>query len=55
MPIDKSKMLDVRESHFIWQVNNKFVDKNVKFLSETMRDKHSNFYDFLGGQATKSA
>ena len=29
MLIDKSKMLDVRESHFIWQVNNKFVDKNV--------------------------
>ena len=32
MLIDKSKMLDVRESHFIWQVNNKFVDKNVKVL-----------------------
>ena len=38
MLIDKSKMLDVRESHFIWQVN-KFVERNFKFRSETMRDK----------------
>ena len=38
MLIDKSKMLDVRESHFIWQVN-KFVERNIKFRSETMRDK----------------
>ena len=28
MLIDKSKMLDVRESHFIWQVN-KFVNGTV--------------------------
>ena len=38
MLIDKSKMLDVRESHFIWQVN-KFVNGTFMFRSETMRDK----------------
>ncbi len=47
MLIDKSKMLDVRESHFIWQVNKQIRRPERKFWSETMRDKHSNFMIFL--------
>ena len=54
MLIDKSKMLDVRESHFIWQVN-KFVERNESSEAKQCETKHSKFYDFLGGQATKSA
>ena len=55
MLIDKSKMLDVRESHFIWQVN-KFVNGTVKCSgAKQCETKHSKIYDFLGGQATKSA
>ena len=54
MLIDKSKMLDVRESHFIWQVN-KFVERNESSEAKQCETKAFKFYDFLGGQATKSA